>query len=118
MTNTTPVVAITSPANNYLTINSTINVRGTVKGSGGETPEVSVVQLAVNTNAARHAPLALWQKTVELVHQRDAGSRSQLDHRPKHHCGTNTNTAFATAPGQPAPSFMTRTPPSPKIKST
>jgi uncharacterized repeat protein (TIGR03803 family) len=65
MTNNTPVIAITSPANNYLTTSSNINVRGTVKGSGGQAPAVTSVQVAINTNAFGQAAWQQAQKTID-----------------------------------------------------
>jgi hypothetical protein len=52
ITNSQPVVAITSPANNFFTTNSNITVAGTVKGGGASLPV-----LAVNTNALTNATL-------------------------------------------------------------
>ncbi|MGP8200734.1 MAG: leucine-rich repeat protein [Limisphaerales bacterium] len=115
MTNTTPVVAITSPANNYLTTNSTINVRGTVKGSGGQAPEVSVVQLAVNTNAVVQAPWQLAQKTVNWFTNVTLVPGANLITAQSIYA-PNTNTAFATLPATCTVFYVTN-PPSSKDKS-
>jgi hypothetical protein len=50
-TNRQPVVAITSPANNFLATSSNIIVLGTIKGSGANPPALTSLQITVNTNS-------------------------------------------------------------------
>ena len=54
ITNSQTVVTITSPANNSLTTDSNITVKGTFTGSGGNPPEGNV-QVTVNGNAPMNA---------------------------------------------------------------
>jgi uncharacterized repeat protein (TIGR03803 family) len=115
MTNTTPVVTITSPANNYLTTNSTVNVHGTVKGGGGQAPEVSVVQLTVNTNAAIYAHWQLAQKTVNWFTNVTLVPGANLITAQGIYA-PDTNTAFATLPATCTVFYITN-PPSSKDKS-
>ncbi|MGD0816208.1 MAG: leucine-rich repeat protein [Verrucomicrobiota bacterium] len=109
MTNTTPVVTITSPVNNYLTTNSTINVRGTVKGGGGLAPEVSVVQLTVNTNPVVQAPRQLAQKTVNWFTNVALVPGANLITAQSIYA-PNTNTAFATIPATCTVFYVTSLP--------
>jgi hypothetical protein len=57
ITNSQTVVAITSPANNYLATSSNLTVRGTLTGSGGNPPGATNVQVTVNNNAPASATL-------------------------------------------------------------
>jgi uncharacterized repeat protein (TIGR03803 family) len=112
ITNITPVLAITSPANNFLTTNSTIVVKGTVKGSAS----VSAVQVAVNTNAFGPATLQLaqaktfdWETNVTLVPGANLITAQSI-------IAASTNTDFVSLPVTRT-IFYDVTAPSSKIKA-
>jgi hypothetical protein len=67
LTNNKAVLAISFPGNNYLTTDSNLLVRGTVRGLAGvQEPLASYVQLAVNTNSF-HAALDATNFAAVLV---------------------------------------------------
>ena len=67
ITNSQTVVAITSPANNSLTTNSNITVKGTITGSGGNQPAATNVLVTINTNAPMFATFGASNYTRVLV---------------------------------------------------
>jgi uncharacterized repeat protein (TIGR03803 family) len=66
-TNSQTVVAITSPANNYLTTNSTITIQGTITGSGASQLYATNVLVTVNTNAPVFATLGAAHYTGVFI---------------------------------------------------
>ena len=64
ITNNYAIVAVTHPANNYLTTNSAITVSGTLRGGGGKALGQTTVQMTVNTNAPVNATLGAAGATV------------------------------------------------------
>jgi uncharacterized repeat protein (TIGR03803 family) len=67
LTNNQTLVAITSPANNYLTTDSTLTVKGTIGASGGSRLIATNVLVTVNTNAPVFATLGPANYTEVLV---------------------------------------------------
>ena len=67
ITNNQTVVAITSPANNYLTTSSNLTVRGTVKGTWRRTRLRTNVQVTVNNNAPATATLGALNSSGVLI---------------------------------------------------
>ncbi|MGP8200491.1 MAG: beta strand repeat-containing protein [Limisphaerales bacterium] len=116
LTNNAPVVAITYPAENYLTFSSNITLQGTIKGSGAKPAEL---QVTLNINPPALALLGAdrqgtidWSCLMTLVPGANIITAQSMTVE-----GTNTNTVFASLPVTRTV-FYDITRPSPKIKWT
>lgn len=91
ITNNTPTVAISAPANDSLSTSSNIVVKGTVKG--GATTPVTFVQVAVNNGALTPASLTgtAWSTNITL-----SPGANTITVQAVSISGTNVN--FASAP--------------------
>lgn len=109
ITNNTPTVAISSPANDSLSTSSNIVVKGTVKG--GATTPVTFVQVAVNNGALAPATLAgtAWSTNIALL-----PGANTITVQAVSISGTNVN--FASAPVTRVV-FYDATKPSASVKS-